>query len=42
LKKEDLTEKEKDKYLKALELIEGFIEKKKKLEGDKNKHLIVL
>ncbi len=29
LKKEDLTEKERDKYLRALKLIEEFIEKKK-------------
>jgi len=30
LEKEELTEKEKDKYLKALKLVKGFIEKKKK------------
>jgi len=40
--KKELTERERDKYLKALELIEEFIEEKKKFEGDKNKHLIVL
>jgi len=30
LKKEELTERERDKYLKALKLVEGFIEKEKK------------
>ena len=34
----ELTEKEKNGYLKALKLIEGFIEKKKKLGGDENKN----
>jgi len=41
LKKEGLTEREKDKYLGALKLIEEHIEKKKKPEKKKNKHLIV-
>ena len=41
LKKEDLTQYEKDKYLKALKLIEGFIEKEKKPEEEKNKYLVV-
>jgi len=31
--KKELTETERDKYLKALELIEEFIEGKKELEG---------
>ncbi len=30
LEKEDLTERERDKYLRALKLIEGFIERKEK------------
>ena len=33
LEKEGLTERERDKYLKALKIIEGFIKKKEKAEG---------
>ncbi len=33
LEKEDLTERERDKYSRALKLIEGFIERKEKAEG---------
>ncbi|RXG64429.1 hypothetical protein ES695_12640 [Candidatus Atribacteria bacterium 1244-E10-H5-B2] len=36
LEKEELTEKERDKYLSALGLIEGLIKKKKKV-GEDNK-----
>ncbi|MBA7545485.1 hypothetical protein ES705_37854 [subsurface metagenome] len=35
LKKEDLTEKERDKYSKALKIIEGLIKKKEKDEERK-------
>ncbi|GAJ14045.1 unnamed protein product [marine sediment metagenome] len=41
LKKEDLTERERDKYLKALEIIEGFIKRKKEPGREKNKHLVI-
>ena len=41
LEKEDLTERERDKYSKALKLIEGFIEGKKKPGEERNKHLVV-
>jgi len=34
LEKEDLTERERDKYLSALGLIEGFIERKEKAEEE--------
>ena len=37
LEKEELTEKERDKYLSALGLIEGFIERKEKAE-EEGKH----
>lgn len=37
LKKEDLTERERDKYLKALKVIERLIERKGKA-GEKGKH----
>jgi len=37
LKKEDLTERERDKYLGALKIIEGLIKRKEKAEG-KGKH----
>ncbi len=37
LKKEDLTERGRDKYSKALKIIEGLIKKKEKAEG-KGKH----
>ena len=36
LQKEDLTKRERDKYLKALKLIEGFIKRKEKA-GEKRK-----
>ncbi|MBA7577832.1 hypothetical protein ES708_19687 [subsurface metagenome] len=36
LKKEDLTERERDKYSGALKLIEGFIDKKKKPGRENN------
>jgi len=38
LKKEELTEIERDKYLKALKLVEGFIGKEKKPGEEKNKN----
>jgi hypothetical protein len=41
LKKEDLTERERAKYLKALKIIEGLIKRKKKPGREKNKHLVV-
>jgi hypothetical protein len=41
LKKEDLTGRERNKYSRALKLIEGFIEGKKKPGKEKNKHLVV-
>ncbi|MBA7546083.1 hypothetical protein ES705_38466 [subsurface metagenome] len=41
LKKEDLTERERDKYSKALKIIEGLIKRKKKPGEEKNKHLVV-
>jgi len=41
LEKEELTERERNKYLRALKLIEGFIERKKKPGREKNKHLVV-
>jgi len=37
LEKEDLTERERDKYLRALKLIEGFIKRKEKAE-EEGKH----
>ncbi len=41
LKKEDLTERERDKYSRALKIIEGLIKRKKKPGREKNKHLVV-
>ncbi|MBA7591929.1 hypothetical protein ES708_34100 [subsurface metagenome] len=38
LEKEDLTERERDKYSRALKLIEGFIKGKRKPGREKNKH----
>ena len=41
LEKEDLTGRERDKYLRALKLIEGFIKRKEKAkEKGKNKKFI--
>ena len=41
LKKKGLTERERDKYLKALKLIEGFIKRKEKAEKEgKHKEFI--
>jgi len=37
LKKKGLTERERDKYLKALKIIEGLIKRKEKA-GEKEKH----
>jgi len=37
LKKEDLTEKERNKFLRALKFIEGFIEREKEV-GEKRKN----
>ena len=37
LRKESLTEKERDRYLKALKIIEGLIERKE-LSGERRKH----
>jgi hypothetical protein len=37
LKKKGLTERERDKYLKALKLIEGFIKREEKA-GEEGKH----
>jgi len=37
LEREDLTEKERDKYLKALKIIEKIIEEKER-SGEKRKH----
>ncbi len=37
LEKEELTERERDKYLRALKLIEGFIKRKEKAE-EEGKH----
>ncbi|MBA7661202.1 hypothetical protein ES703_69216 [subsurface metagenome] len=41
LKKEDLTEREREKYSRALKIIEGLIKRKKKPGREKNKHLVV-
>jgi len=41
LEKEDLTGGERDSYLKALKLIEGFIEKEEAGEKGKNKNLVI-
>ncbi|GAI65404.1 unnamed protein product [marine sediment metagenome] len=40
LEREDLTERERDKYSRALKLIEGFIKRKEKPGREKNKHLV--
>jgi len=41
LKKGDLTERERDKYSRALKLIEGFIKRKKEPGREKSKHPVV-
>ncbi|GAI72602.1 unnamed protein product [marine sediment metagenome] len=41
LGREDLTERERNKYSRALKLIEGFIKRKKNPGREKNKHLVI-